>query len=152
MGAVNAKILAKSFPHVDLLSQATIPTLSGVYGIGEEIAQSVFDWFRNESNQVLIEQLKAVDLQLATLTTDDKSVASSSTLSGKTFVLTGTLPTLSRNQAQALIEEAGGKVTASVSVKTDYVLAGEAAGSKLEKARKLNIAILNEEEFLAILN
>ncbi len=66
VGAVNAKILAKSFPNVDLLSQATIPTLSGVYGIGEEIAQSVFDWFRNESNQILIERLKAVGLQLAT--------------------------------------------------------------------------------------
>jgi DNA ligase (NAD+) len=125
--------------------------LSGVYGIGEEIAQSVFDWFRNESNQVLIEQLKAVGLQLATLKADDKSVTISSVLSGKTFVLTGTLPTLSRSQAQALIEEAGGKVTSSVSAKTDYVLAGEAAGSKLEKAQKLNISILSEEEFLAML-
>ena len=152
MGAVNAKILAKSFPNVDLLSQATIPTLSGVYGIGEEIAQSVFDWFRNESNQVLIERLKAVGLQLATLMADDTSASTSSILSGKTFVLTGTLPTLSRNQAQALIEEAGGKVTGSVSAKTDYILAGEAAGSKLEKAQKLNISIFNEAEFLAMLN
>jgi DNA ligase (NAD+) len=151
VGAVNAKILAKSFPNVDLLSQATIPMLSGVYGIGEEIAQSVFDWFRNESNQVLIERLKAVGLQLATLTTDVENTSSSSILANKTFVLTGTLPTLSRNQAQALIEEAGGKVTGSVSAKTDYVLAGEAAGSKLEKAQKLNIAILNEEEFLGML-
>jgi DNA ligase (NAD+) len=152
VGAVNAKILAKSFPSVDLLSQATIPTLSGVYGIGEEIAQSVFDWFRNDSNQVLIEGLKVVGLQLANLKVDHKVTPISSILSGKTFVLTGTLPTLSRNQAQALIEEAGGKVTSSVSAKTDYILAGEAAGSKLEKAQKLNITILNEVEFLAMLN
>ncbi|MFM7438911.1 MAG: NAD-dependent DNA ligase LigA, partial [Snowella sp.] len=152
VGAVNAKILAKSFPNVDLLSQATIPTLSGVYGIGEEIAQSVFDWFRNESNQVLIERLKAVGLQLAALTANVENTSSSLILANKTFVLTGTLPTLSRNQAQALIEEAGGKVTGSVSAKTDYVLAGEAAGSKLEKAQKLNIAILSEEEFIKMLN
>ena len=83
---------------------------------------------------------------------DDTSASTSSILSGKTFVLTGTLPTLSRNQAQALIEEAGGKVTGSVSAKTDYILAGEAAGSKLEKAQKLNISIFNEAEFLAMLN
>jgi DNA ligase (NAD+) len=126
--------------------------LSGVYGIGEEIAQSVFDWFRNDSNQVLIEGLKVVGLQLANLKVDHEVTPISSILSGKTFVLTGTLPTLSRNQAQALIEEAGGKVTSSVSAKTDYLLAGEAAGSKLEKAQKLNINILNEVEFLAMLS
>jgi DNA ligase (NAD+) len=171
VGAVNAKILAKSFPNVDLLSQATIPTLSEVYGIGEEIAQSVFDWFRNESNQVLIERLKAVGLQLnsaiidlrtglgqpmlgslLTQIIDREESVSVSSLTGKTFVLTGTLPTLKRQEAQTLIEQAGGKVTSSVSAKTDYVLAGEAAGSKLEKAQKLNISILNEEEFLAMLN
>ena len=89
---------------------------------------------------------------LLTQIIDREESVSVSSLTGKTFVLTGTLPTLSRNQAQALIEEAGGKVTGSVSAKTDYVLAGEAAGSKLEKAQKLNITILNEVEFLAMLN
>ncbi|MEB3310107.1 MAG: NAD-dependent DNA ligase LigA [Snowella sp.] len=152
VGSVNAKTLTKSFPTVEQLSQATVPQLSGVYGIGEEIAQSVFDWFRNDSNLALIEQLKAIGLQFSAISGNFPVTSGSALLAGKTFVLTGTLPTLSRSEAQSLIEQAGGKVTSSVSKKTDYVVVGEEAGSKLEKAQKLNIALLNETELLAMLN
>jgi DNA ligase (NAD+) len=152
VGAVNAKILAESFPTVEQLAQASIPHLAGVYGIGEEIAQSVYDWFRNENNQGLVTRLQAIGFVLAQAQKSLETDSQNQLFAGKTFVLTGTLPSLKRQEAQVLIEQAGGKVTGSVSAKTDYVLAGEAAGSKLEKAQKLNIDILSEEEFLARLN
>jgi DNA ligase (NAD+) len=152
VGAVNAKILAESFPVVEQLAQASMPNLAGVYGIGEEIAQSVYDWFRNENNQDLITRLQAIGFVLAQTQNTAKTDSQAKVFAGKTFVLTGTLPTLKRQEAHALIEQTGGKVTSSVSAKTDYVLAGEAAGSKLEKAQKLNIVLLNENEFLEMLN
>jgi DNA ligase (NAD+) len=152
VGAVNAKILAESFPTVEQLAQASIPNLAGVYGIGEEIAQSVYDWFRNENNQGLVTRLQTIGFVLAQAQKSVEADSQNQVFAGKTFVLTGTLPSLKRQEAQALIEQAGGKVTSSVSAKTDYILAGESAGSKLEKAQKLNITILSEEEFLEMLN
>ncbi|MFM7578633.1 MAG: NAD-dependent DNA ligase LigA, partial [Microcystaceae cyanobacterium] len=152
VGAVNAKILAESFPTVEQLAQASVADLLGVYGIGEEIAHSVYDWFRESHNHDLITRLQAIGFVLAQAQQSGETESQNQVFAGKTFVLTGTLPTLKRQEAQALIEQAGGKVTSSVSAKTDYILVGEAAGSKLEKAQKLNITILSEEEFLAILN
>ena len=152
VGAVNAKILAESFPTVEQLAQASISNLAAVYGIGEEIAQSVYDWFRNENNQGLVTRLQTIGFVLAQAQKSVEADSQNQVFAGKTFVLTGTLPSLKRQEAQALIEQAGGKVTSSVSAKTDYILAGESAGSKLEKAQKLNITILSEEEFLEMLN
>ncbi|HEY9810309.1 MAG TPA: NAD-dependent DNA ligase LigA [Halomicronema sp.] len=153
VGSVNAKTLTEKFRSVEELAGAKISDIEGVYGIGFEIAQAVFDWFRVEANQRLIERLKGAGLQLANQeTTGNKGGKEAKlTLSGKTFVITGTLPTLKRDQAKDLIENAGGKVTGSVSSKTDYVVVGEDAGSKLQKAEELGISQLNEAQFLKLL-
>jgi DNA ligase (NAD+) len=149
VGSVNAKILTDSFPSVEQLSQASVTQLESVYGIGSEIAQAVYDWFRVKANQTLIEQLQAVGLQFKNTTT--KTATTQQILAGKTFVITGTLPTLKRNEAKELIEKAGGKVTGSVSAKTDYLVVGEEAGSKLDKAIELGITQLSEADLLKLI-
>ena len=151
VGSVNAKILAENFPSIEELSHASFEAIEAVYGIGEEIAQSVYEWVRITANQTLIEQLQGAGLKF-----EAKASAigdrTQQVFSGKTFVITGTLPTLKRNEAQKLIEQAGGKVTSSISKKTDYLLLGENAGSKLAKAEKLEIDRLSEAELLTLLS
>lgn len=152
VGSVTASLLADNFTNIDQLSQASYPSLTSIYGIGEEIAQSIIDWFSIEDNCHLIAQLKKVGLQLEANTSKITTVEPVlSPLLGKTVVITGTLPTLKRNEAKALIEKAGGKVTGSVSQKTDYLLVGESAGSKLIKAQKLGITELSELQLLAMI-
>jgi DNA ligase (NAD+) len=148
VGSVNAKILTESFRTVEELANASVTNLASVYGVGEEIAQSVYDWFKIEANRDLVAKLQASGLQFAAEieTTPQKAI-----LAGKTFVITGTLPTLKREEAKELIEKAGGKVTGSVSKKTDYLVTGEAAGSKLEKALELGITQLTEVQLLALI-
>ncbi|MBF1291763.1 MAG: DNA ligase (NAD(+)) LigA, partial [Neisseria sicca] len=110
-------------------------------------------WRSETQNAALLENLKTFFAQTSSENQDQAfSDDLNEAVAGKTFVLTGTLPTLKRDQAQALIEAAGGKVSGSVSKKTDYVVAGEAAGSKLEKANALGVAVLSEEELLAMLD
>ena len=154
VGSTNAKILTQSFPTIEALSQASFEVIESVYGIGEEIAQSVFEWVRVPDNQALIEALQTAGLKFATEDVDnqDNSDLSNQIFFEKTFVITGTLPSLKRDDAKKLIERAGGKVTGSISKKTDYLLLGENAGSKLTKAEKLGIDKLNESEFLKLLN
>jgi DNA ligase (NAD+) len=154
VGSVNAKILAESFPTIEKLSQASFESIEAVYGIGEEIAQSVFEWLRIPKNQALIQQLQTVGLQFSNSedSSNHDNNQSDQALAGKTFVLTGTLPSLKRDEATKLIEQAGGKVTSSISKKTDYLLIGENAGSKLAKAEKLGIPQLTEAELLELLN
>ncbi len=150
VGSVNAQTLVQQFPTVEQLASASAAHIEGVYGIGPEIAQSVYSWFQVPANQALIDRLRKAGLQLARkieLTNPTKSQP----LRGKTFVITGTLPTLKRDEAKALIEQAGGKVTNSVSSKTDYLVAGEEAGSKLEKAQALGIPQLSEAQLLELL-
>ena len=150
VGSVNAQTLTQQFPTVEQLASASAAQIEGVYGIGPEIAQSVSQWFLLPANQTLINRLREAGLQLSAqvvTTTEPKSQA----LSGKTFVLTGTLPTLKRDEAKELIEKAGGKVTNSVSSKTDYVVVGEEAGSKLEKAQSLGITQLSEAQLMELL-
>jgi len=150
VGSVNAQTLTQQFPTVEQLAGASAATIEGVYGIGPEIAQSVFQWFQVPANQALINRLREGGLQLAAegrVTAEPKSQP----LSGKTFVITGTLPTLKRDEAKELIEKAGGKVTNSVSSKTDYLVVGEEAGSKLEKAQALGITQLSEVQLLELL-
>ncbi len=152
VGSVTANLLAENFSSIDQLSRASFSDLSSVYGVGEEIAQSIIDWFSIEKNCDLIQQLKKVGLQLEATPPKMATVETSLTpFSGKTFVITGTLPTLKRNDAKALIIKAGGKVTGSVSKKTDYLLVGESPGAKLTQAEKLGITQLSEADLLNIL-
>ena len=160
VGEVNAKALAKAFPSAADLATAATETpelITAVYGIGAEIAQSLQQWFATPANQALLEQLERLGFSLAA-SPDERAAAggygsaeAAAPLAGQTFVLTGTLPNLSRSQAQALIEAAGGKVSGSVSKKTSYVVAGAEAGSKLSKAESLGVAVLDEAGLLALL-
>jgi DNA ligase (NAD+) len=144
VGSVNAQLLTEKYPTVEQLASAKQSDIAGIYGIGAEIAQSVYQWFRIRANQTLIERLQAAGLQLANKPETKPANSGNSPLAGKTFVITGTLPSLSRDEAKTLIQNAGGKVTNSVSKKTDYLLVGEDAGSKLEKAQTLGITQLTE--------
>lgn len=147
VGNTIAVTLANAFPGAEQICQATAEQIGEVYGIGPEIARSVADWFSLADNRYLLEQLAGHGLQLSGRGTRPGSTF----LRGKTFVLTGTLPTLSRTEATERIEQAGGKVTSSVSSRTHYVVAGENAGSKLEKAQQLGILVIDEQELQALL-
>ena len=158
VGEVNAKALAAAFPDVNTLAvnAADQPeAISELHGIGPEITQSLQQWFNTPANQTLIQQLQDVGLSLASSEQERQDLASRNSsdgvLSGQTVVLTGTLPSMSRTQAKELIESAGGKVSGSVSKKTSFVLAGEEAGSKLEKANKLGISVIDEAGLIALL-
>ncbi len=150
VGSINAQLLTQKFPTVEQLTEAKSAEIESVYGIGQEIASSVYQWFRIPANQVLISRLKAASLQLAA-ESETTAIPTGNPLSGKTFVITGTLPTLKRDEAKQLIQKAGGKVTDSVSKKTNYLVAGEEAGSKLEKAQQLGIPQLSEAQLLEML-
>jgi DNA ligase (NAD+) len=154
VGSVNAKILAENFDSIEKLSHATFESIEAVYGIGEEIAQSVFEWVRLPANQALVQQLQATGLNFSQAASgnDNSKSKSSGIFSGKTLVITGTLPSLKRDEAKKLIEQAGGKVTNSISQRTDYLLLGENAGSKLAKAKKLGVAQLSEAQLLDMLS
>jgi DNA ligase (NAD+) len=151
VGSVNAQTLTEQFPSVDELASADTEAIAAVYGIGSEIAQSVQTWFSVLSNQHLIERLRQAGVQLAIDPADRSKPDQAQPLSGKTFVITGTLPNLSRSDAKEKIQNAGGKVTGSVSSKTDYLVVGSDAGSKLEKAKSLGIAQLSEADLLDLL-
>lgn len=149
VGSVNAQTLTERFPSVESLAVAEPEAIESVYGIGSEIAQSVFQWFRVPANQILIDRLRTAGVQLVGETSTSKATQP---LAGKTFVITGSLPTLKRDEAKALIQDAGGKVTGSVSAKTDYLVVGEDAGSKLTKAEELGITQLSEAQLLELLD
>ena len=153
VGSANAKLLAKSFPSIEQLFQASFDSLEAVYGIGEEIAQSVFEWLIIPENKSLVEKLQALGLHLFYRDHSKFKEANSNIkkLNNTTFVLTGTLPNIKRNEAKNMIEQAGGKVTSSISNKTNYVVVGENPGSKLAKAEKLEITQLTEAQLLKLL-
>ena len=142
VGKTVATILARRFATMDALAQASAEEVNQVPGVGEVIAEAVADWFRHRKNLALVDELREAGVRMD----EPRAVAAGGALSGKTFVLTGTLPTLSRDEATRLIEAAGGRVTGSVSRKTDAVVAGEEAGGKLDKARALEIEIIDEAE------
>jgi DNA ligase (NAD+) len=150
VGTVNAQVLSEQFTSVDALMAAEMEAIASVYGIGTEIAQSVYQWFQVPEHQALIEQLRSAGLQLVG-EAKPEGTTGAQPFTGKTFVVTGTLPTLKRDEAKALIQQAGGKVTDSVSSKTSYLVVGEEAGSKLVKAEKLGVALLSEAALLALL-
>ncbi len=146
VGKKTAKDLARIYPQFADLQKATESDLAKINDIGEIIAGCIVDYFADPNNQTIIARLFEAGVKIIY----PKSVGGK--LEGKTFVLTGTLPTLSRNEATKLIEDNGGKTSSSVSKLTNFVLAGESAGSKLAKATELGITILSEEEFLSMLN
>jgi DNA ligase (NAD+) len=148
VGVGGAKALARAFPNLEELSKAGASQLMAVPDIGEVIARSVEGWFADSRNLELVHRLKESGLNFVSALHRPESALG--LFSGKTFVLTGTLPTLSREEASSKIEALGGKVSSSVSKKTDFVLAGEEAGSKLEKAQKLGVRILDEAEFFRL--
>ncbi|MBR8840098.1 MAG: NAD-dependent DNA ligase LigA [Stigonema ocellatum SAG 48.90 = DSM 106950] len=148
VGSVNAQLLTEKFPTVEQLAEASPTDIETVYGVGAEIAQSVYQWFRISANQILISHLQSAGLQFANSLESPAVGEGNQKFAGKIFVITGTLPTLKRDEAKALIQKAGGKVTDSVSKKTDYLVVGEDAGSKLEKAQALGIRQLSEAQLL----
>ena len=147
VGERTAQDLANTFGSMDAIMSATAEELEAAEGIGPIVAATIVEFFSIEINRALVEALRAAGLQF----TAEKKVLGTA-LTGLTFVLTGTLPTLTRDEAKARIEAAGGKVSGSVSKKTSHVVAGEDAGSKLDKARELGVSILDENGLLELLN
>jgi len=148
VGAGVAKALGRGFATLDEILCAGVEALTHCEDIGEVIARSIVQWYKDSRNRKLIERLHAAGLNFKSELF--QPAAKAGPLAGKTFVLTGTLPSLKREEAAAKIEAAGGKVSGSVSKKTDYVVAGGDAGSKLEKAQKLGVKIIDEVELLKI--
>jgi DNA ligase (NAD+) len=149
VGERYAKILAKHFKSIDRLAAASVDELDDIPEIGLAVAESVHEWFRDPKHIDLIERLRAAGVQLEIEGAAD--YVSDERFEGKTFVLTGKLETYTRDEAAKLIEDRGGRVSSSVSKKTDYVVAGEDAGSKLGKAQDLGVKILGETEFSSLI-
>ena len=146
VGQKAGQVLARQFGSLDALMAADVETLTAVPDIGGITAQSIVDWFRSEQSRHLIETLRAAGVNF-----ESHAAPVGDALAGKTFVLTGTLEQFTRDEAKAMIEAQGGKVSGSVSKKTSYVVAGEAAGSKLRKAQELGIPVLSESDLLTML-
>ena len=147
VGKAAAKAIMKHFKDIESLSHASVDELQDVTDIGEVSAECIRRFFLSEENRQIIARLKEAGVNMHA----NESEVIASPISGKTVVVTGTLPSLGRKEAQELIEKYGGKAAGSVSKKTDYVLAGEAAGSKLTKANEIGIPVLNEEQFKNLL-
>lgn len=147
VGEHAARILSKKYPSISDLQNASVSELQSIEGIGPIVAESIMSFFSKDENKKIIQRLLNSGVSIIY----ENNQQSPALLAGKTFVLTGSLESLTRSQAKELIERAGGKVASSVSRKTDYVIAGESPGSKLDAARELGIAILNELEFKSLM-
>ena len=147
VGERTAQALAEHFGNIDGIIHADIPTLTAINDIGPKVALTIHDFFANERNLTLVQRLKDLGLTMPAAKRERTS-----TLEGLTFVLTGTLPTLTREAAKEMIESAGGRVSGTVSKKTNYMVAGEEAGSKLDKAQSLGVTVLNETALRALLD
>jgi DNA ligase (NAD+) len=150
VGERYSKILANQFRSIENVAKATVEELDAIPEIGEKVAVSIFNFFQNPASRELIERLKNHGVKMevdaeSSANLDEKFV-------GKTFVLTGKMENFTRNEAAKLIEERGGRVASSVSKNTDFVVAGEAAGSKLTKAEKLGVSVLSENDFQGLIN
>jgi DNA ligase (NAD+) len=149
VGERTAQILARHFGSIDRLENASREELEQVHEIGPKLAESLYQFFRQPENRRLIERLRDAGLPMKSGAVEEPQRAQ--VFAGKTFVLTGTLDTMTREEATALIAERGGRVSSAVSKKTNFVLAGRDSGSKLQKARDLGVHILDEREFVAML-
>jgi DNA ligase (NAD+) len=150
VGERTAGILARHFGSLERLSQASVEELDDIHEIGLTMAQSIHDWFADPGNSELCERLTRAGLRTES-EQEPETEGADQRFAGKVFVLTGSLPNLTRDEARGLIEAAGGRVTGSVSKKTDYVLAGADPGSKLDKANQLGVAVIDEAEFKKML-
>ena len=148
IGAKAAQLLCAGFPSMERVMSAAVEELAEINGFGGVMAEEIVDFFSHSAARELVERLASLGVNMQAREREQAG----SLLEGKTFVLTGTLPTLSRKEASDIIQRNGGKVTGSVSKKTSYVLAGEDPGSKLEKAESLGIPVLSEDELMAMLN
>ena len=146
VGASSAKDLARHFRGMNALVAASEDDLLAIEGVGEKTARAIRAFFNEPANRILVDELRDLGVEPTA-----PAHAAAAVLAGKAFVLTGTLETMTREDATARIEAAGGKVSGSVSKKTSYVVAGAEAGSKLEKAQKLGVPVLTEQEFLTLL-
>jgi DNA ligase (NAD+) len=146
VGEVSASDLSRAFPSLDLLALATQEQLQNVEGVGPNIAEAILDWFGRERNQKVLEKLKAAGVWPVNQPATPNAQRSPGPLSGMTFVVTGTLPTLSREGVKEFIEMHGGKVTDSVSKNTSYLVLGEAPGSKFQKAQAFGVKLIEEAE------
>jgi DNA ligase (NAD+) len=151
VGETTAKELARYFGNLEQLMAADAESLQQVPDIGPVVAQSIADFFAERHNREVIEQLRAAGVRWQEGSGTQQADLSAGKIGGRTFVLTGTLPDLPREEAKEKIEAAGGKVTGSVSKKTDYVVAGADPGSKYDKAIELGITILDEAGLLQLL-
>lgn len=149
IGLRAAKLLTERFQSMDAILNAAVEEISAIDGYGDVMAQTAFDYFALPQTKDLLEQLRSCGVNMKSKTRE-KVGGSDARLAGKTFVLTGTLPHYTRQEAAKIVESLGGKVSGSVSKKTSYVLAGEEAGSKLTKAKNLGIPVLSEAEFLEL--
>ncbi len=146
IGQKAAKLMAEHFLNIDEIMKADESDFLNIEGFGLVMAKSAYDFFSLPNTKHLIEQLRQLGLKL-----ESTAVLTDTRFAGKTFVLTGTLEHFKRNEAQALIESYGGKVSSSISQKTDYLLSGEDSGSKLVKAEALGVTVISEEEFLKMI-
>jgi DNA ligase (NAD+) len=152
VGETVAQVLAARYPSLEALGAAPEEELVAIHGVGPEIAQSVAAWFRHDENRKTVAALRDLGVNTERLPEETPAAPrADSAVAGRAFVLTGTLPTMTRDEAKARIERAGGRVMGSVSKGTDYVVAGEAAGSKLAKAQALGIQVLDEAGLLGLL-
>jgi DNA ligase (NAD+) len=149
VGERTAGILARHFGSLDRLGVASVEELDDIHEIGLTMAQSIHDWFADPGNKELCQRLTAAGVR--TETTEPASATTDERFAGKQFVLTGSLPGMTRDEARELIEASGGRVTGSVSKKTDFVLAGADPGSKLDKAKELGVKVIDEAEFKKML-
>jgi DNA ligase (NAD+) len=140
-------LLARHFRSLDALAAASVEAIDDIYEIGPAVAESVFQWFRDPANQQLVERLKKARLRVE----EGDAAPGSLAFQGMQFVLTGTLETMTRDEAKAAIEGRGGRVTSAVSKKTSFVVAGREAGSKLDKAKELGVKAIDEAEFREML-
>jgi DNA ligase (NAD+) len=150
VGERTAALLARHLRSLERLHTATIEEIDEIHEIGLTVAQSVRDWFDDEGNVALCERLRAAGVRTE-IEGGAASGATDEAFAGKQFVLTGRLETMTRDEARALIEARGGRVTSTVSKKTDYVVAGEEAGSKLDKAQALGLKVIDEAMLRALL-
>lgn len=151
VGVTVAQLLVEAYPSLDALASASTDALEAIPGVGPRIAESVVQWFASPRNQQLIEELEAAGVRTSAEPAAAQSTPAAQPLEGYTFVITGTLPSLSRNEARDLIEAHGGKVTGSVSGNTDYLLCGEKPGSKLAKAEQLGVPVIDEPALRAMI-
>jgi DNA ligase (NAD+) len=148
VGERTAKILAKNARNIDKLSQTCVDELQAIHEIGPIVAISVYEWFQNPLHINLVNRLKVAGVKTES---EAGEIKEDERFSGKTFVLTGTLEGFTREEASKLIEQRGGRISSSVSKKTDYVVAGSEAGSKLAKAESLGVKVLDEAAFKSML-